>query len=246
MTELLFRPGDDYLKEFDSTVKKRRSTPEDPENEGYVVLKETLFYPEGGGQPADHGRLSWDGSSAEVVDVQKKNGEVRHYLEGDLPEPDTQVHGEIDWERRYKHMRMHTAQHVLSKVVLDMYDATTAGNQIHADRSRIDFEPAEFYEEDVEKIERAANSMIAEDHEVIKKEMSRERLEVEVEEGRSNMDLIPDHIDPLRVVIIGDEDICPCGGTHVDSLKEIGRIDIVDRTKKGADTERLEFVLEES
>ncbi|MFB6191517.1 MAG: alanyl-tRNA editing protein [Candidatus Nanohaloarchaea archaeon] len=245
MTELLFRPDNDYQKEFDSTVKKAKMTPDDPDSDGYIVLEETLFYPEGGGQPADHGKLSWGDREVEVVDVQKKSGEVRHYLAGDTPDPDEEVHGEIDWERRYSHMRMHTAQHVLSKVVLDMYDATTAGNQIYEDRSRIDFEPAEFDDSDIEKIEKAANAMIEENHEVVKKNMSSERLEMEVEEGRSNMDLIPDHIDPLRVVIIGDEDICPCGGTHVDSLEEIGRIDIVEQTKKGADTERLEFVLED-
>ncbi|MFB6147698.1 MAG: alanyl-tRNA editing protein, partial [Candidatus Nanohaloarchaea archaeon] len=214
-------------------------------SDGYIVLEETLFYPEGGGQPADHGDLSWNESSAHVVDVQKEHGEVRHYLQGELPEPGTEVHGEIDWERRFKHMRMHTAQHILSKVVLDIYDATTAGNQIHEDRSRIDFEPVEFDDSDVEKIQNAANSMIAENHRVEKSEMSRDRLESEVEEGRTNLDLIPDHVDPLRVVEIGDEDICPCGGTHVDSLDEIGRIEIVERRSKGADTERLEFILED-
>ncbi|MFB6190521.1 MAG: alanyl-tRNA editing protein [Candidatus Nanohaloarchaea archaeon] len=245
MTELLFRPDRDYDTEFDSTVKKRKQTPESGESDGYVVLKETLFYPEGGGQPADRGTLSWDGSSAQVVDVQKEHGQVRHYLQGEIPEADTEVHGEIDWERRYSHMRMHTAQHVLSKVVLDMYDATTAGNQIHADRSRIDFKPVEFDKSDLEKIEKAANAMIEEELPVEKKNMSRERLEAEVEEGRSNMDLIPDHIDPLRVVIIRDEDICPCGGTHVDSLDEIGQIDIVERTTKGANVERIEFVLQD-
>lgn len=240
MTELLFLPDNDYDKEFDAEVTKTR------EADGYIVLDRTLFYPEGGGQPADHGTISWDGKNAEVTEVQKKHGEVRHYVEGnELPEPGTEVHGEIDWERRYKHMRMHTAQHVLSKVVLDMYNATTAGNQIHEDRSRIDFKPVEFTDEDIEKIENAANAMIEEALVVEKKNMSRDRLEAEVEEGRSNLNLIPDHIDPLRVVIIGDEDICPCGGTHVDNIEEIGEIDIIERTTKGADTERLEFVLKD-
>jgi misacylated tRNA(Ala) deacylase len=245
MTELLFRPDNDYDKEFETEVKKSKSTPDSGDSDGYVVLAETLFYPEGGGQPADRGTISWDESSAEVVDVQKEHGEVRHYLQGDVPEAEAEVHGEIDWERRYKHMRMHTAQHVLSKVVLDMYDATTAGNQIHEDRSRIDFKPVEFDDSDIEKIEKAANTMLEKGLEVEKQNMARDRLESEVEEGRSNMDLIPDRIDPLRAVIIEDEDICPCGGTHVDSLDEIGEIDIVERTTKGANVERLEFVLED-
>lgn len=240
MTDLLFRPDKDYDKEFDAEVTKAR------EADSYVVLDQTLFYPEGGGQPADHGTISWDGNTAEVTDVQKEHGEVRHYVDSeDLPESGEEVHGEIDWERRYKHMRMHTAQHLLSWVVLQRYGASTAGNQIHADQSRIDFSPVEFADDDIEKIEKSANALIEKGLEVSKKFMDRDRMESQVEEGRTNLELIPDHVDPLRAVIIGDEDVCPCGGTHVDNLEEIGGIDIVNRVSKGADTERLEFVLEE-
>ncbi len=86
--------------------------------------------------------------------------------------------------------------------------------------------------------------MIGKDLEVEKKMMSREQVESKVEEGRTNMELIPDHVDPLRVVGFGD-DLCPCGGTHVDTLEEIGEIDIVERVSKGADTERIEFELQD-
>ncbi|MFB6216639.1 MAG: alanyl-tRNA editing protein [Candidatus Aenigmatarchaeota archaeon] len=245
MTDLLYLPDGDYEKEFDAEVEKRKQTP-DETRDGYLVLDRTLFYKEGGGQPADHGKISWNSSSVEVVDVQKEHGEVRHYVEGEeLPEPGTEVHGKIDWERRYRLMRMHTAQHVISKVVLDEYNASTAGNQIHEDYSRIDFKPVEFDESDVEKIEKLANSRIEEELDVEKKMMSRERLEAEVEEGRTNLDLIPDNIDPLRAVIIGEDDVCPCGGTHVNNTGEIGEIRIVDRVSKGAEVERLEFELEE-
>lgn len=239
MTDLLYYPGNEYEKEFKAKVTKAK------EADGYVCLDQTLFYKEGGGQPADHGRLSWDGGKAQVTDVQKEHGEIRHYIEGDIPEPDTEVHGRIDWDRRYKHMRMHTAQHILSWVVLNMYDASTAGNQIHEDYSRIDFEPADFTDEEVEKIEKGANALIEKELEVEKKEMDRELVEERVQEGRTNLDIIPDNIDPLRVVIIGSEDLCPCGGTHVDNLKEIGKIRIKNRKSKGSDVERLEFELEE-
>ncbi len=239
MTDFLYLPDRNYDKKFDSEVSKVK------EGDGYIVLEETLFYPEGGGQPADHGVISWDGNETEVTDVQKKHGEAHHFIEGDdFPEEGQEVRGEIDWERRYKHMRMHTAQHVLSLVVLDEYGATTAGNQIHEDYSRIDFKPVEFDEGDIEKIQNAANALIAENLSVEKKMMDREQLEEEMDAGRANMDLIPDHIDPLRAVIIGEDDVCPCGGTHVDNLEEIGEIEITEQTKKGADTERLEFELE--
>ncbi|MFB6204489.1 MAG: alanyl-tRNA editing protein [Candidatus Nanohaloarchaea archaeon] len=240
MTELLYLPDRNYDKEFEAEVTKTR------EMDGYIVLDRTLFYPEGGGQPADRGVISWEGEEREVTDVKKNGSEVRHFVEGDdLPEPGTEVHGTIDWDRRYKHMRMHTAQHLLSWVVLQRYGASTAGNQIHEDRSRIDFAPVEFDEGDIETIEKQVNAFIQKDLEVEKESMSRDRVESEVEEGRTNLDLIPDSVDPLRVVVIGDEDLCPCGGTHVDSLGEIGGINITNRISKGADTERIEFELED-
>lgn len=238
MTDALYLPDNEYQKEFDAEVTKAK------EGDNYICLGQTFFYKEGGGQPADHGKIEWEEGEAKVVDVQKEHGEHRHYLEGDIPEPGAEIHGVIDWERRYKLMRMHTAQHVLSWVVLNRYKASTAGNQIHEDYSRIDFEPAEFDDEDVEKIERSANALIQKGLEVEKEFMDREQVEQAVEEGRTNLDIIPDSIDPLRVIIIGEEDLCPCGGTHVDSIDEIGEIKITERTTKGQDVERLKFELE--
>jgi misacylated tRNA(Ala) deacylase len=239
MTELRYLPDADDVTSFRGTVTEA--------TDEYVVLDATHFYPEGGGQPADHGRLSWDGGRAEVVDVRKNHGDVRHYveeIEGTPPEKGAQVDGEIDAERRAVHRRMHTAQHVVSRVVLDEYGAKTAGNQIHADYSRIDFEPADFDDEDVVRIERLSNEAIERDLSVIKEERPREQVEANVDEGRALLDLIPDSVDPLRVVEIEAYDMCPCGGTHVDSLAEIGRVRITDTETKGKDTERIVFELE--
>lgn len=236
MAEILYYPDNEYQKEFDSIVSKV------DEDRGYICLEETLFYKEGGGQPSDQGSIEWETEEAEVVDVQKSHGEIRHFIEGDFPEEGVEVHGEIDWERRYTHMRMHTAQHILSWVVLDKYDAATVGNQIHHDYSRIDFEPANFNDQDIDNIEKTVNKMIEEAVEVEKKEMARDLVEEKVVDGRTNLDLIPDSIDPLRVVIIG-EDVCPCGGTHVDNLEELEGIEIIERVSKGKDVERLKFRL---
>jgi misacylated tRNA(Ala) deacylase len=232
-----YLPDDEYTREFEVSVTSVDQA------DRTVVLDGTYFYKEGGGQPPDHGTLSWDGGSARVVDVRQDHGEIRHSLEGDFPEPGTTVHGELDWERRYAHMRHHTAQHVVSKVVLDEFGASTAGNQIHADRARIDFEPADFDADDCRTIERLSNDLIERDLPIEKSRRSRDALEAETPDGRTNLDLIPDHVDPLRAVTIGDIDVCPCGGTHVDSLGELGGIEIVDRTSKGADIDRIEFVL---
>ncbi|WP_128477634.1 alanyl-tRNA editing protein [Halorussus pelagicus] len=240
MTEQRYLPDADDVTEFEATVSVA--------GDDHLVLDGTYFYPEGGGQPADRGELSWDGGSASVTKVRKNHGDVRHYVEdvaGDLPEPGETVEGRIDAERRETHRRMHTAQHVVSRVVLDEYGAETAGNQIHADRSRIDFEPVDFSEEDVERIERLSNETIERDLAVTKAERPREEAEERTEEGRALLNLIPDHVDPLRVVEIEGFDYCPCGGTHVDHLGEVGRVEITNRESKGEKTERIEFVLAE-
>lgn len=239
MTELLYLPDDDGTTEFTATVAEA--------TEEYIILDGTYFYPEGGGQPPDHGTLAWDGGHAEVTKVRKNHGDVRHYIEdreGDLPEAGVTVEGTVDAERREKLRRMHTAQHVVSRVVLDEYGATTAGNQIHPDRSRIDFEPADFDAEDIERIERLSNEAIDEDYSVTKANRPRDEVEREVTEGRALLDLIPDSVDPLRVVEIEAFDMCPCGGTHVDTLGDVGHVDVINRTSKGEDTVRIEFQLD--
>jgi len=238
MTELLYLPDGDATTAFTATVTA--ATPE------YIVLEGTYFYPEGGGQPADRGRIEWEGGAANVGDVRKDHGDVHHVvesLEGELPEPGEEVEGRIDADRRERLSRMHTAQHVVSRVALEEFGATTAGNQIHPDRSRIDFEPVSFDRADVELLENRSNDAIERDLPVTKESRPREAVERDVDEGRALLELIPDSVDPLRVVEIDGFDMCPCGGTHVDSLGEIGRIRITDRTSKGDRIERIEFEL---
>jgi misacylated tRNA(Ala) deacylase len=238
MTELRYLPDDDSTTRFTATVTGA--------SDDALVLDGTYFYPEGGGQPADRGRLVWEGGSADVVDVQKKGSDVRHVLAnvtGTLPAEGDAIRGQVDAERRQTLRRMHTAQHVISKVVLDVFGAQTAGNQIHTNRSRIDFKPATFSDEDVAQIEARTNAVLDQDLPVEKSEMPRADAEARTPEGRGLLDLIPDHVDPLRMVAIGSFDLCPCGGTHVDRLREVGHIRIVNRTTKGADIDRLEFEL---
>lgn len=240
MTELRYLPDSDDVTTFTATAE---SVTDD-----YMVLDGTYFYPEGGGQPADRGTLRWEGGSAEVVDVQKEHGDVRHYVdswEGHRPDVGAEINGQIDSDRRTKLRRMHTAQHVVSKVVLDVFGAQTAGNQIHTDRSRIDFEPADFSEGEVNAIETRVNTVLDQDLPVTKVEMARAEAEERTPEGRGLLDMIPDHVDPLRMVEIGDFDLCPCGGTHVDRLGAVGHVQITNRTSKGADVDRIEFELVE-
>jgi len=240
MTELLYLPDADDVTEFTATVTEA--------TDEYVVLDGTYFYPEGGGQPADHGVIEWDGGRVDIRGARKNHGDVRHLvgaMEGEPPAEGTTVEGRIDEQRRERLTRMHTAQHVVSRVVLDDFGATTAGNQIHPDRSRIDFEPADFDDEDLARIQRRTNEILDRDLAVTKANRPREVVEDRVDEGRALLDLIPDHVDPLRVVEIEAFDLCPCGGTHVDRLGEIGRIEITDRTSKGTEVDRVEFELSE-
>jgi misacylated tRNA(Ala) deacylase len=240
MTELRYLPDADDVTSFQATVTEA--------TQEYLVLDGTYFYPEGGGQPADRGQFSWDGGSATVRDVRKNHGDVRHYveaIEGTVPDSGTRITGEIDAQRRERLRRMHTAQHVVSKVVLDMFDAATVGNQVHVDHSRIDFEPADFDATDVTTIERESNRIVDADLQVTKVERQRTEVEAETPEGRAQLDQIPDSVDPLRVVEIDTFDLCPCGGTHVDHTGAIGPIYITDRSSKGDDVERIEFELGE-
>ena len=240
MTELRYLPDADGVTRFSATVTEA--------TEEYVVLDGTYFYPEGGGQPGDSGVLEWDGGRAEVVDARKDHGDVRHVvgsMEGTPPAAGTEVEARIDEARRDRLRRMHTAQHVVSRVVLDEFGASTAGNQIYEDRSRIDFEPADFADEDLATIEASSNEAIERDLPVRKEERPRDRVEAEVDEGRALLHLIPESVDPLRVVEVEDFDVCPCGGTHVDRLGEIGRIRITDCVSKGADVDRIEFELDD-
>ncbi len=237
MTELLYMDdiASNYIKEFDAVVTKSKKD--------YVVLDRSAFYPEGGGQPADQGILQWDDHEARVTHVAKK-GIIKHVLDGDLPLEGTEVRGILDWQRRYAHMQMHTAQHILSGVVYDLYEARTVGNQVHADYSRVDFKPASFTDDDLHRIAASCNEVIAADAPVTISQEKRSSLEQRVNPERCNLDLLPSSIKQLRIVEIGDFDVCPCAGTHVRSTGEIPLISSVARESKGADTERVVYHLE--
>ncbi|MBN1677080.1 MAG: alanyl-tRNA editing protein [Candidatus Thermoplasmatota archaeon] len=236
MTEMLYMKDIDsnYIREFDAKVLEKGFD--------YVVLDRTAFYPLGGGQPSDVGWLTWPGGKAEVKEVTKKEG-VRHHLAQNpdvLPED---VHGLLNWDRRYAHMRMHTAQHIVSGVVYDLYKARTVGNQLYHDRSRIDFAPVKFTDEMMAEVERKCNEILATGAKVEICTESREAIEKDVDAQRANLDLLPKSVRELRVVKVEQYDVCPCAGTHVRSLSEVGRVKIVKKENKGKDRERITYEL---
>jgi misacylated tRNA(Ala) deacylase len=236
MTEMLYMKDveSNYIKEFDAKVIERGFD--------YVVLDRTAFYPLGGGQPSDTGYLEWPGGRAEVKEVTKKEG-VRHHL---VQNPDIvpdQVRGVINWDKRHAHMRMHTAQHIVSGVVYDLYKARTVGNQIYHDRSRIDFAPVKFTDDMISEVERRCNEIFSSGARVEICSAKRVELEQQVDSLRANLDLLPKSVQELRVVKVEPYDTCPCAGTHVRSLSEIGTMKIVKRENKGKDRERITYEL---
>ncbi len=214
--------------------------------ENRAVLDRTLFYPIGGGQNWDVGTLSWDGGESKVVEVRGR-ADVEHHLADvtGLSVGDT-VEGTIDWERRHAHMRMHTAQHLVSGIVYEMFHGTrTVGNQIHHDRSRIDFNPIKFEDEMLSRVISSTNEMIESDLPVECRVMTREEINRIMPPDRTNMDLLPISVKELRVVRIGEDiDLCPCAGTHVRKLSEIGNMRLLGKKSKGKGTQRISYTLE--
>ena len=226
-----------YLKEFDASVSRV--------TENSVVLDRTLFYPLGGGQNWDTGKISFESGELTVSEVRGR-GEIEHFVGEDhgLQQGDI-IHGVIDWERRYSHMKMHTAQHLVSGIVYEMFDgARTVGNQIHADQSRIDFNPINFDESMIEKLFEKANEIVEDDAEVTDGIMTREEINAIMPPERTNMNLLPSSVRNLRVVRIGDNiDLCPCAGTHVKALSEIGTLEFLSKKNKGKGTTRVKYTL---
>lgn len=241
MTELLYMDNilDCYIVDFEAEVVSV-----DADN-NVVVLDKTAFYPTGGGQPNDVGSLKWKDVCCKVFDVKKKN-KVLHIVEGPIPSVGQNVIGEIDWKLRYDHMRMHTAQHLLSAVIWDKYRASTVGNQIHADYSHIDFQAADLHMEELKEIEKTLNVLIAVGEPVTIESFSRNKIEEELGKERIDLSMLPRSIKELRTVLIGKKgsiDICPCAGTHVKNISELKGIDIFKRKSKGKGKVRVQYKL---
>jgi misacylated tRNA(Ala) deacylase len=234
---------DASLRRFAATVVSS-----DPEA-GAVVLDQTAFYPGGGGQPADTGRLlAEDGRAWTVTGMSKAGGAAVHTVEaaaaGDaLPQPGDRVTGELDWERRYRLMRTHTALHVLCGVVFHEFGALVTGGNMAPDKARMDFELEEFTPERVAAIERRANEEIAAGHPVRVRVLPREEAFQIPDLLRTKINLLPEGITEVRIVEIVGLDLQADGGTHVANTREVGGIKVVGTRSKGRLNKRLEIVL---
>ena len=235
MTELLYQT-DSYVQEFEAVV-----TAVDGQA---LALDRTAFYPGGGGQPHDLGRLAWEGGSAEVVKVKKRGAEVWHTLQGDPPAEGTRVHGQLDWARRYALMRIHTALHVLCGVVWRDYGASVTGGNMEPLKGRMDFEFETMHKELVAEIEASVNAEIAKNHPVHVAILPREEAFEIPDLIRTKINLLPPQIQEVRTVEIVGLDLHADGGTHVANTRQVGRVRVVDYKSKGAINKRIYIELE--
>jgi misacylated tRNA(Ala) deacylase len=232
MVEELFRQ-DAYLKQADATVTA-------VEDRG-VRLDRSIFYPTGGGQPGDTGVLHWAGGEAKVADTVKADGnDVLLVLAPDAPKPavGTQVRCELDWERRYKHMRMHTALHVMSAVI----KGNVTGGQVNADKSRLDFN-LEGEVPTKEWVTEEINKILSLDHPVVPQWVTDEELTSRPELVKTMSVRPPMGQGRVRLLSIEGVDLQACGGTHVARTAEIGRVECIKVENKGKMNRRFIIAL---
>lgn len=226
---------DSYTRSFQATVERITGD--------RIVLDRTHFYPEGGGQPADRGRVRANGDSWPIIDVQKQDT-IYHTIHGQPPDAGTTLLGSLDWSRRYAHMRYHTAQHLVSAALLAHFDARTTGNQLYANRARIDCAYDRFSEDDLDDLETVVNEYIDDACPVRWRQFERSVAEDRLDPERTRIEMLPDSITSVRIVEIEGVDRTACAGTHVRNTEAVGTVSITGRETKGSDEERLRFELE--
>ncbi len=232
MTEPLYR-DDAYLRRCDAIVQAVV--------EAGIVTDRTVFYPLGGGQPGDTGTLSFSGGDAAVADTRYgDDGAIVHVLADDAARPAVgdSVELVIDWERRYRHMRMHTALHVLGSV---LRFGVTGGN-IGAERSRLDFDMEEPVDKDA--VTAAMQAIVAADHGVGCRWITDAELDAQPELVRTMSVAPPRGAGRVRLLEIDGVDLQPCGGTHLKSTGEIGGVAVAKTEKKGKRNRRVYIELD--
>lgn len=227
-TELLFL-RDAYLQECDAVVKEVR--------DNAVILDQTIFYYTSGGQPHDLGVI--DGQL--VTEVRKVDGDVLHFLaEGSvMPAVGATVHCVLDWERRHRLMRTHTAMHVLCGVIWNEWKVPVTGGNMEPLTARMDFELPDVPEGFVDKVERLVNDAIAQNHPIEVSFLPRDTAVVDEDLIRTKVSLIPDSVPEIRVVDIVGLDKQADGGTHVASTQEVGVVRVVKMENKGKGFRRI-------
>ena len=236
-TEQLYTT-DSYLRTFEAIVQ--RSGPDG------IVLDRTGFYPKGGGQPSDRGELRAGSQLWQVTSVQRQAGEIAHIVEGEQPAPGTRVEGSLDWDLRFPLMQLHTALHALSGIVWRGWNANVTGSNIadNGERARMDFSLEGLRINEIkQEIEDQLNDELAVGREVKIYSLPRAEAFELPDLIRTHVNLVPGHIEEIRIVEIVGLDRQADGGTHVANTSEVGRLQIINAANKGRINRRLEISL---
>ncbi len=236
MTEMLYLK-DAYMQEFSAVVAAVV--------EGGVVLDRSAFYPGGGGQPCDYGKLAAGNVSWPVNKVKRVSGKVVHFLEGEAPAVGTVVLGKLDWTRRYQLMRTHTAMHILCGVIWRDYGASVTGGNMDPLRGRMDFEFETMRQELVSAIEAAVNVEVEAARPVSAAILPREEAFQIPDLIRTKINLLPEGISEVRTVELKGLDLQADGGTHVNNTSEVGRLRVTNYKSKGRINKRIYLELDE-
>jgi misacylated tRNA(Ala) deacylase len=232
MTKALFSV-DSYLKESHATVVSVKDGK-------YVTLNQTIFYAKGGGQPHDMGKIIKDNEVYNVVYVGKFSGEISHEVDHVGLQPGDKVHCVLNWERRYKLMRSHTAAHVLAALLNKGTGALITGNQLEEDHVRFDFSLEKFDKTLLEAYLAKANELFGTDVPVKWYELPREEA-MKISGVVKMAQAFPPDLPVLRIVEIVGVDKQADGGTHVRNLREIGKVELVKTENKGKNNRRIYF-----
>jgi misacylated tRNA(Ala) deacylase len=234
MTELLYAT-DAYCRTFGAIVTDVDKVAQ------AISLSRTAFFPGGGGQPCDTGTIQ---SGQLQVAVTRTQGGNLHVLDGPLPASGTAVTGDVDWVRRYRLMRTHTAMHVLSAVVFRDYGATVTGGNMEPAKGRMDFEFERLERSLVSEIEQRINEEVQAARAVHVSFLPRAEAFAIPDLIRTKVNLLPPDLEVIRVVTIEGLDLQADGGTHVGNTSEIGPLRISDYKSKGGINKRLYIQLE--
>lgn len=225
---------DAYRHEFDATVA------EVDHDQHRIRLARTAFYPGGGGQPCDLGALETPLGTLTVTGVRRDGGPIWHTVDADeLPAVGTEVLGRVDWSRRHALMRTHTALHILCGVIWADYGIPVTGGNMEPLQGRLDFPFESMSTELGAAVERRINEEIEKAHEIVVDFLPRSVADDDPALIRTAANLIPQEIDPLRVIDIVGLDRQADGGTHVLSTAEVGAVRVVRTESKGKGNKRI-------
>lgn len=210
-----------------------------------VLLDRTVFYPGGGGQPHDVGVIRIGDDELAVTRVTQDADGVWHWLEGGLPSVGTGVSGKIDWDRRYRLMRTHTALHALCGVVWQRFQSPVTGGNMQPGEGRLDFDIPNWTADDLPLVEADLNAELERRRSIEVSFLPRDAADQDPSLIRTKVNLLPKFIEEVRVIDIVGLDRQADGGTHVNETGEVGRITIPKAENKGRGFRRIRVRLDD-